>query len=69
MELPERRRMILMPDGKYEPVDKSGMAYLLRGTTCEKMKLRMRESKTPSLDPERFSDVAALWTFYGSFKG
>jgi hypothetical protein len=66
-ELAHHGRMVLLPDGRYELVDSSGTAYLLRGSTCERMKLHMKEKSIPSLEGDRFPDVAALWTFLRQF--
>jgi hypothetical protein len=55
-------RMVLMPSG-YEPVDTAGTAYFFRDSTCETMKVEMKESSVPMLHLRPFIDSRAIWDF------
>jgi len=44
-----------------------GVAYLMRGADCEKMRVHMKQARVPFLARDRFPDVTALWTFLKQF--
>ena len=54
--------MILTSSG-YEPADTTGTAYFIRGSTCETMKVEMKESSVPMLHLRAFTDSREIWDF------
>jgi hypothetical protein len=58
----EGSRLILTPQG-YQPLDTTGMAYLLRGSTWDAMKLNMKEFEVPMLHSGGYRNCGEIWAF------
>jgi hypothetical protein len=59
----DKGQMILMPSG-YEPIETTGMAYFIRGSTCETMKIKMSKDTVPMLHLRPFADSREIWDFF-----